>query len=168
MPPLPSTVPPPSPRIPIDAIPLDGTDTLASAASCVDRTAPASHLRLASYRNGILRVSGWATDKGCTGTGGRRSIAGSVLRVIVSVALMHHQDCSFLAPNGKLQTAAVCQHTLSLVAKGARRFSLKVRARLPNGRYTVRVQAIDDAGNLEKARLLTLRMVNGTLRGGVS
>ena len=165
--PLPSTAPSASPKIPVDAIPLDGTDAIANAKTCLDRTAPASHVRLASYHGGVLRVSGWATDRGCTGTDGLRSVAGSVLRVIVSVAFMHHQDCSFLAPDGKLQTAAVCENALSLVARGARRWALKLHAKLPNGRYTVRVQAIDDAGNLEKARVLTLRMTSGTLRGGV-
>jgi hypothetical protein len=39
-----------------------------------------------------------------------------------------------------------------LIAKGAKRWSLRATAKLPKGTYTVRVQAIDARGNLERAQ----------------
>ena len=155
-----------SPKLPTDAIPLDGTDTVASGKTCLDRTAPASHLKLARYGRHGLSVSGWATDKGCTGVKGQRSVAGSVLRVLVAVGLAHGDACQFLAPDGKLQPAAVCEQPLSLVAHGTKRFALKIRAKLPNGSYRLIVQAIDDSGNLQKARAVTVRITNGKIEGG--
>ena len=65
--------------------------------------------------------------------------------------------CQYLRANGRLTAAKPCSAPLALIAKGATRWSLKSAAKLPAGRYTVRVQAIDARGNLERATTRTLR-----------
>jgi hypothetical protein len=145
-----------------DAIPLDGTDAVASRKTCEDRTAPASHLVSAVYSHSLLRVAGWVTDKGCTGTGGQRSVKGSVVRVLVSIARRSGSACEFLAPAGRLRHASSCATPYSIVAKGTLRFGLRLRAKLPNGRYVLRVQAIDRSGNLEPAHGIGFRVRTGS------
>jgi hypothetical protein len=65
--------------------------------------------------------------------------------------------CQFLRANGRLTAATSCSAPLALIAKGAKRWTLKSAAKLPAGTYTVRVQAIDARGNLEPTKTRTLR-----------
>jgi dienelactone hydrolase len=147
-----------------DAVPLNGTDTVASSKVCADRTAPASHLLSALYRAGHLTVTGWATDRGCKATRrGQKSVRGSVLRVLVSVARLQGKGCEFLGPNGRLRAATSCATDYGLVAKGGVRFALRLRSTLPSGHYLLRIQAIDRSGNLEPARGVQMSLRKGTL-----
>jgi hypothetical protein len=151
--------------VPSDAIPIDGTNKVAPKSACVDRTAPDAHLVTLRYRGGRLTVAGWATDRGCVGRDGRRSVKGSVLRVQVSLARRQGALCRFLAPGGSLRAAGSCSSDYALVAKGTVHYALRVRAKLANGTYLLRVQAIDRAGNLQKPRTLRVRVNNGKLGG---
>ncbi|MDQ6776490.1 MAG: hypothetical protein M3071_09815, partial [Actinomycetota bacterium] len=147
-----------------DAVPLDGTDTVASSKVCSDRTAPASHLLSALYRGGHLTVTGWATDRGCKATRrGEKSLRGSVLRVLVSLARLKGAACEFLAPTGWLRASASCATDYGLVAKGGVRFALRIRSQLPDGTYLLRTAAIDHSGNLEPARGIRVTIRKGAL-----
>jgi hypothetical protein len=147
-----------------DAVPLDGTDRVGSKAVCADRTAPASHLLSALYRAGHLIVTGWATDRGCKATRrGQKSLRGSVLRVLVSLARVHGTGCRFLAPTGRLRASASCATVYGVVAKGSVRFALRIRSQLPGGVYLLRTEAIDRSGNLESAHGIRVTIRKGTL-----
>src|SRR5262249_43544815 len=100
----------PSAAVSPDAtIDIDGTAKVSTKNLCTDRTAPDAHLRTLSYRGGLLSLSGWATDVGCKGTNGKRSVAGSVERVIVTVERVQGRTCKYLGPDGKLGVAASCK-----------------------------------------------------------
>jgi hypothetical protein len=150
-----------------DAVPLDGTSQVASGKTCVDRTAPASHLLSARYLARRLTVTGWATDRGCKAmAAGQKSVLGSVLRVLVSLARVHGSRCQFLAPTGRLRPSTSCSAEYGLVARGGLRFTLRMRSRLPSGRYALRIQAIDRSGNLEPAHGIHVTIRNGKLYRG--
>jgi hypothetical protein len=117
---------------------------------CVDRAAPSSRIarkgRIASRHRG-LRISGTSRDRGC-GAGG----AGRVARVRVAVArLAAHRRCRFLRADGTLRPAESCRHSHYLKARGAARWTLRVRPSVPAGRYRIRVRGVDAAGNTERA-----------------
>ena len=151
---------------PAAVLPLDGTGVVSSRRICLDRTAPDSHLTAATYGSGWLRVTGWATDQGCTGTAGQRSVGGSVARVQVSVARLQGRLCRFLGPDGRFGAKTTCSTDYALVARGGAKFALKLKTKLPNGKYRLTLQAIDKVGNLERARRITARVRNGKLYGG--
>ena len=89
--------------------------------------------------------------------GDKAARAGKLARVQISVERRTAGGCRYLLANGKLTAARSCSAPLALIAKGAKRWSLKSAATLPGGTYTVRVQAIDARGNLERAKTRTLR-----------
>jgi hypothetical protein len=150
-----------------DAVPLDGTDQIGSSKVCQDRTAPASHLLMARYRSGHLTITGWATDRGCRATRrGEKSVRGSVLRVLISLARVKGASCQFLSPSGRLRGGASCAADYGLVAKGAVRFALRMRSKLPTGSYVLDIQAIDRSGNLEPAHRVRVRITDGKLYRG--
>jgi hypothetical protein len=113
---------------------------------CADRLAPRSVVRgRARLRRGRLVLRGTATDRGC-----RRRVA----RVTVTVGRrVARGRCRYLGANGRLGKRRHCLHGAPLLlAHGRARWSLRVRARLPRGRYVLIVRAVDTAGNTERAR----------------
>jgi hypothetical protein len=106
--------------------------------SCSDQLAPVASFRARLTRRGLL-LHGRATDHGCNGT---------VERVLVAVARLQGKRCRFLSSRGKLGRARACTKPRYLLAYGAEDFALGVHGRLPRGRYTVTVRAVDGAGNL--------------------
>jgi hypothetical protein len=58
--------------------------------------------------------------------------------------------CRFLRGDGRFGPAVSCLRTTYLSARGAARWSLSVRARLPRGRYVAWVRGIDVFGNVER------------------
>lgn len=113
---------------------------------CLDKFAPRSRpLRrsLRVTRRG-LRLRGRTTDTGC----GSR-----LATVAVSVARTTKDGrCRFLRGNGRFTPARSCRRTggTYLRARGTGSWSLRLRARLPRGRYKAWVRAIDAAGNVER------------------
>jgi hypothetical protein len=126
---------------------------------CADRTPPKATLASLHLTRAVLAVGGRATDAGCKATKVRRARAGSVRRVQIAVAQVAGQKCRYLGADGRLQAASPCGSVVALVAHGRRRFTLHLAAHLPAGRYRVRTQAIDAAGNLAtgRARMVTVR-----------
>jgi hypothetical protein len=146
---------------------IDGTNLATSRTSCVDRTAPDARLVRLSYVNDKLVVTGSTTDKGCVGTDGKKSVKGTVLRVIVSLAKTKAKGlvCQYLDPAGLLKRAGACSNDYSLVADGTLNFALRMKAQLPNGTYLLRVQGLDKAGNLQKTKGVRITVKNGKLEG---
>ena len=142
----------------VDGIAVAGVTTLPSTTVCADTTAPRSSLRSVQLSSGRLVASGIATDTGCVAAGGKTARTGKLARVQISVARQVAGGRRYLRASGRLTTATSCSAPLALIAKGASRWSLKSAAKLPAGRYTVRVQAIDARGNLETAKQRTLRV----------
>jgi hypothetical protein len=113
---------------------------------CLDRLAPRSVVRgHGRLRHRRLVLRGTASDRGC-----RKRIA----RVTVTVGKrVARGRCRYLGPNGRLGKRRHClRGAPQLLARGRARWKLRVRARLPRGRYVLLVRAVDTAGNVEKAR----------------
>jgi hypothetical protein len=115
------------------------------AGSCLDRLAPRSVVRgRARFRRGRLVLRGTAADRGC-----RARLA----RVTVTVGKrVARGRCRFVDARGRLGRARNCLRGLPLLARGTSRWSLRLRARLPRGRYVLLARAVDTAGNVEPAR----------------
>jgi hypothetical protein len=116
-----------------------------SAKACVDSTGPVSRLSASwrtSFRNGVVR--GIAIDQGCGAAG-----AGKVSRVSVAIERKVGKRCQHLLRNSRLSPATTCSHVW-LPTKGKTNWSLRLRHKLPRGRYMVSTRAVDAAGNVEK------------------
>ena len=112
--------------------------------NCADRTAP----RARFPRRGGLRI----TRRGMSMFGTARDLTpcpGSVSRVLVAVAKVQGKRCRFVSPAGRLGKARSCSKPSYLPAAGTDRWSLRLKARLPRGRYRAQPRAIDAAGNVE-------------------
>src|SRR4051794_27310117 len=122
-------------------------------ASCSDRIAPVSRVTSSSVRRRVVTLRGRSSDRGC-GRGG----AGKVRRVRVAVGRRYaNQKCRFLKPNNRFGPLVSCLRTTYLSTKGTTRWSIRLRRRLPRGRYVVWVRGVDAAGNVEhKARRVNL------------
>lgn len=105
---------------------------------CLDRSAPTPRLSKARAR----RLSGSASDRGC-GAGGR----GRVTRVSVSVARLAGGRCRPVSAAGRLGRAQSCARRRYLRARGTSHWTLRLRRRLPRGRYVAAIRARDAAGN---------------------
>ena len=65
--------------------------------------------------------------------------------------------CRFLQPNNHFGPRVSCLRTTYLSTKGTTRWSVRLKRRLPRGRYVVWVRGIDAVGNVEhKARRVNL------------
>jgi hypothetical protein len=89
----------------------------------------------------VLR--GRSADRGCA----------ALARVSVTVrTLRRKQSCRYLGPDGRLAHRTRCKHGPRLLARGTGEWRLRVRAKLPRGRYILVARATDTAGNTETVR----------------
>jgi hypothetical protein len=109
---------------------------------CRDRRRPYSRVRAVRVSRRRFSVRGIARDRGCAG----------LRTVLLIVRRVSRGRCHFLAANGRLARARSCARPLRLRARGKRSWKLQLRARLPRGRYRMRVRAVDRRGNYERAR----------------
>jgi hypothetical protein len=132
--------------LPAPANPTAPPSQARQPSGCHDRLTPRAILDRGRtrLRGGRLRVAGRAHDRGCAG----------LARVSVLVALPARQRCRFLTAAGRLTAARSCRRPVALRVRGLRRFSLslRLRARLPRGAYTILAVATDRAGNVERSR----------------
>jgi hypothetical protein len=149
-----------------DAIALAGADTAtpAKATTCTDSTAPHTALSTVKLSGGRLLVTGRARDAGCAATASQKATAGKVRRVQVSLSTaVKGGGCRFVTMGGNLTSAHPCTALYALVAHGTTSFSLKL-PKLKDGTYSVRLQGIDKAGNLEAAHGHTVRVAHGNAK----
>jgi hypothetical protein len=149
------TTPLPGPKR-VDGIAVGGVTTVPSRRVCADTKAPRSALAVLRVTSGRLVASGRSSDAGCAATAAKTARAGKVARVSVAVERRVAGGCRYVTASAKLTAAKPCGSPLALIARGTNRWS--VRTRLPRGSYTVRWQAIDASGNLERAHVRTLRV----------
>jgi hypothetical protein len=73
---------------------------------------------------------------------------------------MHYSEfLPNVGANGRLTAARRCSQPVWLKATGTTRWSLTTKRALPRGTYTIRVRALDRAGNRQaKAALRTQRV----------
>ena len=126
-----------------------------SVTTCTDRIPPVSRVtsaRVSRSRAVVLR--GRSSDRGCGAKG-----AGRVSRVRVAVGRRYaNQKCRYLRPDNRFGAKVSCLRTTYLSTRGTTSWSVRLRRRLPRGRYVVWVRGIDAAGNIErKARRVNLR-----------
>jgi hypothetical protein len=119
---------------------------LGQKAGCHDTTAPVSRLLRGSRftRKGI-RLRGVSHDRGC-GPGGR----GKVSQVSLAISRRVGKRCQWLQPKGGFSRTRSCRRKTYVPAKGASRWSYRLKARLRKGTYAVVPRAIDAVGNREK------------------
>jgi hypothetical protein len=122
--------------------------------TCADHIPPVSRVtgrRISRTR--AVRLSGRSRDRGCGAKG-----AGRVRRVRVAVGRRYaDQRCRYLKPNNRFGPLVSCLRTTYLSARGTTRWSIRLKRRLPRGRYVVWARGIDAAGNVEhKARRVNL------------
>jgi hypothetical protein len=138
----------PTPKKPPAApTPKQTPQTPVTPQACLDTFRPTARLN-ATWARGFKRgvINGSATDRGCGASG-----AGKLTQVRVSVARRVGSKCQHVLSNGRLGRATNCAPRW-LVAKGTASWSLKLRRKLPTGKYVVRVSAVDSAGNVQLHR----------------
>lgn len=154
--PTPAATPPGNP--PRGAGPRPGLDALAR---CVDRTRPRSSVSKRSVMTRRrINLSGRSTDRECSPEGRIIRTKRPLARVEVSVAIRVAKRCRYLTSSGALTAPRSCGKPLYLraritgfdanKAKSAWRLTTKVK--LPRGRYSAAVRAIDRDGNAEQAK----------------
>ncbi len=137
--------------------PGPGQDESAGAgdgrAGCRDRTKPrarfARRSRLRVTRRGVL-LRGRASDRSC-------GQAVKPAKVLVSIRHAPGGRCRYLAAGGELRRRR-CSRPLRIRARGTATWSLRLRARLPRGRYRAFVTPVDRAGNRRRAATATFRV----------
>jgi hypothetical protein len=133
---------------------LTGGRSSGAVATCVDRIPPVSRVRKVRVaRTRAVTLSGVAGDRGCGAKG-----AGRVSRVRVAVGRRYaNQRCRYLKADNRFGALTSCLRTTYLSARGTTRWSIRLRRRLPAGRYVVWARGVDAAGNVEhKARRVNL------------
>jgi hypothetical protein len=117
-------------------------------ATCADASPPTAKLSKATAKQRKLRLRGRASDQGCS----------SLARVEVAISRKAGRRCRFVAAAGMLTKTRKCSKRVFLRAKGTATWTLRVKRKLPRGRYAIAVRATDRAGNRQK------RLATGTLR----
>jgi hypothetical protein len=115
-------------------------------ASCSDDEPPHSSLESkdVSVNSRRLKLKGSSSDEGCSGQ------PGGVDRVEVAIAKrLGDHVCRFLSAEGELGARTSCKQRSFVTAEGREHFSLRVAARLPDGRYRALALGIDAHGNHE-------------------
>jgi gluconolactonase len=117
-------------------------------ARCRDRQPPRSRFGLARLTAHRVRLSGRSADAGCAG----------LKRVDVSLALLGRGGgCRFLTHSGHLGRVRSCCRPVLFEAHGRRHWTFVKSVRLPSGRYRAVAEAVDRAGNRERAGRLNRR-----------
>jgi hypothetical protein len=120
-------------------------------AVCVGPAAPRVRVRRLRLRRRGLSASGTAAAVRCGGRLGR---------VQLLVARKTASRCRFVGVRGRLGRARRCstRNVRGLAARGSRRWRLRLRARLPRGRYLAWVRAIDTFGAVKQPPALRRRL----------
>jgi hypothetical protein len=124
----------------------DGAAVLGGKAGCHDTTAPVSTLLRGSRftRRGIT-LRGVSRDRGCGPNG-----EGQVAQVSLAISRRVGKRCQWLQPKGGFSKRRSCARKTYVPAKGAGRWTYKLKAKLRKGTYAVVPRAIDAVGNREK------------------
>jgi dienelactone hydrolase len=112
----------------------------ARGGACRDARAPRSQITRASRTS----IRGRAADRGCGKASGR------VVAVSVAVARVTGRRCRFLQANGRFSGRRSCLRSSYLQASGTTRWRLRLRHRLPPGRYKLWSRGVDATGNTER------------------
>jgi hypothetical protein len=131
-----------SPYAPAIDVPGSSGSTRAGT-QCSDRLAPLSHFRgrVRAGRRGVS-LHGVARDRGC----GKRL---RFVRVAIARRLAAPR-CRFLRGDGTFGRRVNCHRTTYIAVRGTRTWSLRVRGKLPRGRYVAWSRGVDAAGNIER------------------
>jgi hypothetical protein len=81
---------------------------------------------------------------------------GKVARTMVAVDRVQGGHCRHMTAAGRLGRSGSCSSANWLKASGTNNWSYHIRRKLPKGRYRLHRQAVDAAGNTERAQALNL------------
>ena len=124
----------------------------APGSGCLDKLAPVSRFRgrVRATRRG-LRLAGHSYDLACAGGRAGRHSTATLRTIRVAIARrLANRRCRFMLGNGRFGAPVSCLRTTYITASGRSRWTLRVRARLPRGRYVAWVRGIDAFGNVER------------------
>ncbi len=150
--PLPIPGGPPRPSNAAAPSQAGATGSACAAGTTVPRSSVSHrHLHISKRR---VKLSGRAIEADCASG---KLANGHVRRVLVSVARVHGARCRFLRRSGRLGGRRSCARPKYLAAhirslRGHRNktlWTLRLRARIPRGRYLVTVRAKDASGHVE-------------------
>jgi hypothetical protein len=126
---------------------------------CVDSLKPTASIKTSAKgakRNRVVR--GTAADtSNCAATGKLGHVAVSVSRSS-SAAKSSARKCRFMSSRGNLGKAKSCSRQTWLSAHGTKKWAFGLPKSLRHGTYTIKVQAVDAAGNASKSRSLRVRL----------
>jgi hypothetical protein len=114
--------------------------------SCRDRIRPSSRVTALKRSRRGIDARGRARDRGCHH---------KVQTVYISIARHQrggHDRCRYLKRNGRLTRATSCHRGRYLRAKGTGHWRIRIRGKLPAGRWEIRARARDRAHNRERGR----------------
>jgi hypothetical protein len=144
---------PPAPSAP------SGQPSGGTPAPCVDSINPAASIKTSAKgakRNRVVR--GKARDNSnCAASGKLDHVAVSVSRS-ATVGKSARKKCRFMSSRGKLGKAKSCSRQTWLSARGTKNWAFGLPVSLGHGSYTVKVQAVDSAGNVSRSRSLRVRI----------
>ena len=136
---------------------------VAPGATCASRRPPTSSVarRHVTVRHGRLTLSGRARAYACAGH--RTGVARVTVSILRRNARRDPSHCRYVGSTGRLGARRPCSdHTVSLLAHGTSRWSLRLRLHIPRGGYTVIVRAVDTHGRVQagghRADVLSLRV----------
>jgi hypothetical protein len=126
-----------------------------SGGQCTDRSAPVTTLIPPGLRRTRTAVflKGKSFDRGCKATATKLKRKGRVESVLVSVQKVKpRHGCRFLKPDGRLEPSYHnCAKPIVFMAKGTKRWHIKLRARgLPSGNYRAVARGVDASQNKER------------------
>jgi hypothetical protein len=124
-----------------------------AAASCARAATLRTVVRHPGPRRAITVRSGRRLVlRGRTTVSGCAAVSARVARVAVAIFRRAGRRCRFARPDGRLTPPRSCARPLRLLARGTARWTLRLRGRLPRGRYVVVARAVNAAGRREPRR----------------
>jgi hypothetical protein len=121
------------------------------AKACVDTSKPATKVRRLTVARVRLLVSGSASDTGC---------AAGVLGTLVEVFQPAGKGkARFVTAKGTLSKPLPLAGGIAIAAKGSAAWSITIaKAKLPAGKYQVRVSTFDKTGNLKQLPVTSVKV----------
>jgi hypothetical protein len=141
--------PPSVPPGPIVDVPATAPAVVAKA--CVDTAKPTTKVQRLTVARVRLLVSGRASDSGCSA-----GVRGTLVEVFQPAG---NGKARFVTAKGTLSRPLPLAGGIAIAAKGTGSWSVSIaKAKLPAGRYRVRVSTFDKTGNLERLPVASVKV----------
>jgi hypothetical protein len=148
----PSVAPGPIVDVPASAPAPSAAAQKGTEKACVDTAKPATKVRRLTVARVRLLVSGSASDTGCSAAG----VLGTLVEVFQPAG---KGKARFVTAKGTLSKPLPLAGGIAIAAKGTGAWSITIaRAKLPAGKYRVRVSTFDKTGNLKTLPVTSVKV----------